>query len=103
MTVPPFPSRSSWRSAVALMALAMLLLAAIHGHASPERERECGSAEPGLHCEVCDAFLGGSPPAPAPQPASPERLQAADLVAPVAPVLTERRERGGSRAPPARA
>lgn len=98
MTVPLFRSRSPWRSAVALLALAMLLLAAVHGHAAPERE--CGAAEPGSHCEVCDAFLGGSTPAPAPQPASPERLHAADTVAPQAPVLAERRERGGSRAPP---
>lgn len=99
MTVPPFRSRSPWRSAVALLALVVLLLAAMHGHAAPEPE--CGSEGVGLHCGVCDAFLGGSTPCPAPQLAPPERLRTADAAVPPAPVLAERRERGGSRAPPA--
>lgn len=101
MTVPPFRSHSPWRSAVALLALAMLLLVAMHGHAPPEPE--CGSEGVGLHCGVCDAFLGGATPGPAPQVAPPQRLRAAVAAVPASPVLAERRERGGSRAPPAAA
>lgn len=83
---------------MAFLAVAALLLAAMHGHVGAERD--CDSTAPTAHCAVCDALLGGAPPAPAPMVAHAERVHPAEPATPERPVLPERREPSGSRAPP---